>query len=92
MPNDFDPIIPLSESAPPAVERGPSPAYPLGPEFLALVSDMSARILAGTIATAQIEFTTQRAAELAVEMAVAVANEARLYRLVDNKAVKVING
>lgn len=62
---------------------------PLGPQLIYLTSDMAAKMLAGLIATTEKEWTPQEAAAVAVEMAIAVANEVRLYRLVDNKAVKL---
>lgn len=80
---------PISQQAPPAVERGPSPSYPLNNEFMSLASDMAAKMLGGLIAVTPGEMTPQSAASIAVEMAMAVANEVRLYRLVDGKAVKI---
>lgn len=69
--------------------------YSLGPELLVQTQDMAARIAQGLIAMhcnmSKDDVSLERAASLAVEMAMHIANEVRLYRLVDNRAVK-ING
>jgi hypothetical protein len=70
------------------VDRGSSPAYPLGPETIRLASEMSARMLQGLIAVTPGEITTVWAAKVAVEMTFHVVNEIREYKLIDNKIVK----
>lgn len=79
---------PISQQAPSRVERGDAPASPLGPEFLARAEAMASHMLGGLIAVSPVQFTAESAAEAAVAMAMAVANEVRKYRLVDGRAVK----
>jgi hypothetical protein len=78
--SDRDP--PLSEQALPSVDRGPLSAYPLGPELTVQLRHMSATILAGLAPAGE-----QPAG--AVALAVALVNELQLYRLVDNRIVKL---
>lgn len=83
---------PLSEQTPAAVDRGESPGYPLGPEFMAAITFNASQMLGGLIAATPVDWTPVMAAKVAVEMAVAVANEVRMYRIVDNKAVRMEQG
>lgn len=64
------------------------PSYPLGSELMTLVSSMAATISQGLMATTGEVWTTNSAAACAVEMAIAIANEVREYRIVNNRAVK----
>lgn len=80
--------IPLSQEAPPIVERGEPVGHPLGPETLVLASHMAATMLPGLIANATSELDEEQAVQLAVRTAIGIVNESRAYRLVDNKAVK----
>ncbi len=80
---------PLSEQNRPApADRGPAPTVPLGTETIVRLEAMAATILAGSIAMARADLGPAAASALAVELAVGVANELRLYRIVDGIAVK----
>ena len=80
--------IPISVAIDRPSEPAPPASYPLGAEFMELVSGMAATILAGTVAMARASLTPDAAAKLAVELSVRVANEIREYRLGGGRAVK----
>ena len=80
---------PLSQEAPPAVDRGELPTYPLSPDFISRAEQMAAIMLQNLISTCGVDLSMEQAAEIAVRLAMNVANEVRRYRLVDNKVVRV---
>jgi len=87
MSDDFD--IPFSETAPPVVDRGPTPIYPLSTEQLYQAAQMAAQMLPGLVHEAAPEtLSPAGAAALSVETAMHILNEVRRYRLQDGVAVK----
>ena len=65
-------------------------AHSLGPELLYRMEHMTALLAQNVVAQtmAATELTVEQVAALAAELAAAIANEVRRYKVVDNKMMK----
>jgi hypothetical protein len=65
-----------------------SEEYSLGTEQIYRAEDIAARVYPAILLQVTETLTTEQSAALAVEVAVAICNEVREYRLKDGKAVR----